>query len=146
MAKVDRIAIYAGAPVTAALAAVDGAGSSNRLNTVAERYMVMVADELERLELTHAEWCAVMEANNGVQVWTGDQAHAGMVWMNVADSEGLGEKWGIDQGGLVRRLRALPRSTLIAIVEACDRFWSRPELPNDAALAAAGIRKTAVGD
>lgn len=139
----ERITMYAGAPVTAALAAVDGNGASNRLNTVAERYMLMVADELSRLDLTHQEWCAVMEANNGVQVWTGDQAHAGMVWANIADTPGLAEKWGIDQGGLVRRLRALPRSTLVAIVEACDRFWSRPDLPNDAALAAAGIRRTA---
>lgn len=29
------------------------------------------------------------------------------------------------------------------IVEACDRFWSRSDLPTDAALAAAGIRRTA---
>lgn len=138
-----RIKVYVAPPMEAALAAVDHGGQeSSRLNTVAERYMAMVADELARLELTHQEWCTVMDANNGVQA-IGDDTHASMVWANIADTPGLGEKWGIAQSDLVRRLRALPRSTLIAIVEACDRFWSRSDLPTDAALAAAGIRRTA---
>lgn len=146
MAKADRIAVYAGPPISAALAAVDGNGASNRLNSVAERYMSMVADELSRIEFTHEEWCAIMDANNGVQVFIGDPVGSSMVWMNVHDAPELGEKWNVDQAALVQRLRALPRSTLTAIVEARDRFWSKPDLPNDAALAAAGVRKTAGTD
>jgi hypothetical protein len=138
-----RITIYTAPPLEAALNAL-GAGyresRSGRIATIAERYMAMVADELDRLDLTRAEWLAILDANNGVAIYVGDSLPASMIWANVADTRGLGAKWGVDQDALVKRLRALPRSTLIAIVEACDRFWSRSTEPTEQALAAAGIK------
>jgi predicted GTPase len=48
--------------------------------------------------------------------------------LNVHDTPGLGEKWSVDQNALVAKLQRLPKSTLIAIQEATDRFWSQAEL------------------
>ncbi len=132
-----RISVYVGPPLQAALDAVAGDDApSSRINTVCERYLALVADELRRVSLTRAEWAAIMDANNGVTLYP---VPAAMMWANVHDSPRLGEKWGIDQAALVRRLQALPPGALIAIQEACDRFWSRADLPTDAALHAAGI-------
>jgi hypothetical protein len=137
----NRFSIYAGTPMVAALAALgqEGINRSGRLNTVCERYMAMVTDALARLDLSRGEWCAVMDANNGVQEWTGDPWHGTMLWANVADTPGLGEKWGVDQEVLVARLRALGKTDLIAVQEVCDRFWSHADLPTDDALAQAGV-------
>lgn len=66
---------------------------------------------------------------------------AAMIWANVEDSGAdLGEKWEIDETRLAQRLRGMPRSTLMAIGEAVDRFWERHRMPTDEALAAAGVK------
>ncbi len=145
MSAERRIQVYEGPPMTAAFEALGEAWRdqrSGRLNTVCERYMAMVDDELARLDLTRQEWLAILEANNGVEPWTG---HSGgvaavLVWANLHDHRGDGSHWGVDKDALVRKLQALPRSTLTAIVEACDRFWSRDGVAVDAALEQAGIR------
>jgi hypothetical protein len=139
-----RLSIYSGPPIEAALSAIGEdytENKSGRLNTVCERYMAMVADEFGRLELSRAEWCAVLDANNGVSVSYGEPAGitATGIWANVHDSPGLGEKWKIDQTSLVQKLQRMDRSTLLAVQEACDRFWSRSEMPTEKALKAAGI-------
>jgi hypothetical protein len=137
----DKFSVYAGAPMAAALDALGSHYAENRsgrLNTVCERYLAMVADELARLDFSRAEWCAILDANNGVDLGLGiGTGGAIMIWANVHDSHGLGEKWSVDQAALVRRLQALPRSSLYAICEVADRFWSRAETPTDTALAAA---------
>jgi hypothetical protein len=138
----NKFSIYAGAPLIAALDAIGERYEENRsgrINTVAERYMAMVADLIGRLNLSHAEWCAILDANNGVQVYIGAIEFPSMIWANVHDTPGLGEKWAIDQADLVQRLQALPRSSLIAVQEVADRFWSRAEKPTRQALKEAGI-------
>lgn len=139
-----RIQIYAGAPVAAVLAAVGDAGTTtSRLNTVCERYLAMVRDQLARIELTREQWHAILDANNGVAMYLGVQNIGWpprLIWANVDYSPGLGERWGIDQAALVRRLQALPPSALIAIQEVCDRVWARPQRPVDEVLADAGVR------
>lgn len=137
-----RLSIYSGAPLEAALACLGeiyAENKSGRINTVCERYLAMVSDELGRLVLTKNEWCAVMDANNGVEQFTGMGSMPVMLWANVHDSPELGEKWDVDQAALVSKLQHLPKSTLIAVQEVCDRFWSRTEKPTDEALAAAGV-------
>ncbi len=140
----ERISVYAGPPIEAALACIADTeqNRSGRLNTICERYLAMVADELGRLDLSRGEWCAIMDANNGVAVYYGEPAGitATGLWANVHDSPELGEKWKIDQAALVKKLQLLPRSSLLAIKEACDRFWSLTEKPTDKALIASGIK------
>jgi hypothetical protein len=142
----ERISIYAGPPILAALnASGDTDNRSGRLNTVCERYMVMVADELARIALTKNEWMAILDANNGIEPGAvpGHASMTAMVWANVHDSRELSDKWEIDQPALVKKLQAMPRAALIAIMEVCDRFWSRAEEPTDAVLTAAGVTPTA---
>lgn len=139
-----KISIYAGAPIEAALADLAGGYGENRsgrLNTMAQRYRDMVADELARLDLTRAEWCALLDANNamGLHDDAAGPTPPVIIWANIADSRSLDKKWDIDQDALVRKVRVLPRSTLVAIVEACARYWSRDRMDPDAALAESGI-------
>ncbi len=137
-----KISLYIGEPVEAVLAATGRDGEENRsgrLNMACERYMAMVADEIGRLDLTRAEWCAILEANSGVDL-IGGAGQGTMIWANLADSPALAEKWTVDVAALVARLRALPRSTLLALREACDRFWARPEMDTDEALRLIGAR------
>lgn len=140
----NKFSIYASEPLLAALSALgdrDDGNRSARINVVCERYLAIVADELKRLKFSKGEWCAIMDANNGAQVYLGGAAlFPSMIWANVHDSPELEDKWKIDQAALVRRLQALPPSSLIAIQEACDRFWSRTDKPTDEALAAAGVK------
>lgn len=138
-----RLSIYVGPPVDDALNVLGEAYRDNvsgRLNTVCERYLAMVSDELARLDLTEAEWCAIMEANNDVDMGVTDRSTgAVLLWATVHDCRGLGERWGVDQLALVKKLQQLPRSTLLAIREVADRFWSNwPDPSYD--LRRAGVR------
>jgi hypothetical protein len=82
-----------------------------------------------------------MDANNGVEQHLGGAAMMpSMLWDNVHDSDGLGEKWGIDETRLVKKMQQMSRSTLIAIQEVCDRFWSHTDEPTEQALTTAGVR------
>lgn len=140
-----RISIYVGQPIADVIAAIGAEyveNRSGRLNTVCERYLAMVADELARIELTRAEWCAVMAANNDVSLYVGHPDVPSMIWANVHDNRGLDKKWNIDQAALVGKLQRLSHASLIAIREACDRFWSHSETPTDAALDAIGVTST----
>jgi hypothetical protein len=47
-----------------------------------------------------------------------------MAWANVQDSEGLGEKWGIDRKELVAKLQSLAPHHGEAILCAVRWFWS----------------------
>lgn len=137
-----KISIHAGQPIEAALNALGLGGHANksgRLNTVCERYLAMVADELGRLDISYNEWCAIMDANNGVQPFVGHPEIHLMLSANIADTPSLGAKWDIDQPALVRKLQALPKSSLVAIQEACDRRWSRSDLDTELAMCEAGI-------
>src|ERR1700719_1743670 len=145
MAKHTRHNIYSAPSLAAALACLGSLyekNSSGRVNAVCERYLAMVEDELARVGLSRAEWYAIIDANED------DGAYLPMkpntIWSNVRDAPGLGAKWRVDQEALSYHLQGLPRSTLIAILEACDRFLARSTKPTDEALAAAGIRLPAL--
>lgn len=135
-----RMSVYSGPPMQAALDAVDQENKSGRLNTICERYMLLISDQLRRIDMSRAEWCAILDANNGVQIYTGaGDISATMLWANVHDTPGLGEKWGIDHTALVKKMQQYPQSALLAILEVCDRFWSRSQMDTDAALKASGV-------
>jgi hypothetical protein len=142
-----KFSIHAGPPMRAALDAVGGerAGSrSGRLNTICERYLAMVADELAWLDpFTAAEWRAICDANNSVMPYADAVGtRSNRIGANVHDKPGLSDKWDIDQVALAQKLQRLPRTTLIAIEEALDRFWSHTDMDTDEAFRVAGIVRT----
>lgn len=137
-----RITIHAGRPLIEAIAATgdddpETGNRAGRVNNIAERYMDIVHFAMP--EFTRAEWCAIMDANNGVQI-TGDLMSLLTAWVNVADSPELVEKWEVDHTRLAQRMQALPRAARIAIGEAIERFWRHHELPTDEALEKAGVK------
>lgn len=111
---------------------------SSRIAACLARYAKMSASLMP--VFTRDQWCAIFEANNGTDVFGGDGISGTMIWANVADSPGLGEKWSIDQDQLVAEMRALSEAELLAVNEACVRFWQISSKPTDKAIKASGAR------
>jgi hypothetical protein len=104
----------------------DDVNCSGRITGICDRYLRMVADQLNNLNLTDREWCAICDANNGGNIH--DDIMPGlptMIWANIADTPGLGEKWGVDQHELICKIRDAGTSGQCAIMEVVDRFWWR---------------------
>jgi len=109
------------------------------LGAVASRDLERYYVALERALPTFSkhEAMAILDANNG-SLW--EPWSVSLLWANVADTEALGEKWGIDQSDLVARLRALSHIEALAVADACERFWDHPGLNDgDVALKASGL-------
>lgn len=130
----ERLSIYAGEPLALVLGGHDE-NRSGRVNQVCARYLAIVADSQPRW--SQAQWSAVCDALNGC--WLGDDLSLRYLWAEVADTQGLGDKWGIDQDALVRELREMPMAGKVAVVELVERFWAHCDRDTSAALAAAGV-------
>lgn len=115
-------------------------GLSGRIAAVVDRYARICHDHLP--ELTRSQWCAICDANNGLDDM-GDSSHGSwwFMWANVADSQGLGDKWKIDQDELIATMRAWSTAQTIAAYEAVRTFWVHHEKETDEALALAGMIK-----
>jgi hypothetical protein len=77
--------------------------------------------------LTLSEWCAVMDALNGI--WLHDTSPLTSIWAEVYDADrlnGLGQKWGVDAKALAQRIREYDYATLVALVDAVERWWAIP--------------------
>lgn len=94
---------------------------SGRINSIVERYGEVVARECPTFAL--GEWCAICDANNGSILDDMPQTTAFM-WANVADSDGIGEKWEINVNKLVVKMRNLTYAETICVAEVVQRFWS----------------------
>lgn len=95
---------------------------SGRINTICLRYDRVVREHAPLLSL--AEWCVICDANNG----TLDS----YIWANVADSRGLADKWEVDVGSLIERMRKFTYAETVAVAEIIERFWSDCEQPDNA--------------
>lgn len=117
----------------------EDASFSGALNAIAGRY----ADIIERSmpTFTESQWCAICDANNGT--WLIDPFSPTMIWANVADSDGIGEKWEIDALETVTALRELTYCQACAVADVIERFWKSPRLntaSNRELLAEAGAK------
>lgn len=92
-----------------------------RLHAIGRRYETMVDDLVPSFSLS--EWAAILDANNGTDIGGADFVSTTLVWANVADSVGIGERHGCDSDSLVRRMQSLSAGELMAISEVCVRFW-----------------------
>lgn len=129
----NRTTIYLGEPLKRLLEAAGSENRSGRINTMAECYEEIIADELQHGvgRLSTGEWCAIVDANNpGWGVFAGNgQVDAQLAWANVADmDEDLGKKWAIDRDALVAKMRAMRPAARIAVYEVVSRFWGHPDL------------------
>lgn len=120
-----------------------GPSLSGRLATIAERYMEII-ERARPKDLTKAEWCVILDANNGTFEGLGSARLGSMMWANVHDAidDGIGPKWGLTDAqvrDLARRMQAYPHATQVAIVEAVEQFWLRSNLETDEAMDEAGI-------
>lgn len=111
-----------------ALAARDYKHESHR-NEIAKRdltrYYLLLERSLATVKLTEAEASALCDANNlsGLE----ESLPTSMLWANVLDAHGLGEKWGIEADLLVSKLRSLSPLQSAAVMDAIERFWVHAE-------------------
>ena len=133
----EKFSIYAGMPLAAALAGYDESRSA-RVNQVCADYIECIQHAMP--ELPRAEWCAIFDALNGLWIEPGEASTRRLLWAEIADCEGLGEKWGIDQTALYTRVRAMTVPELIAVCEATRAFWLHCQQPTDQALQLSGAR------
>jgi len=89
-----------------------------------ERYYQLLAAERKTLDFTEAELSAILDACNGVfwEPWSID-----LIWAQVAEAEGLTDKWEIDRELLIGRLRRLTPGQKFALVDAIERYWGGVE-------------------
>lgn len=99
------------------------AAHGNGRGGVASRDLARYYELLRRSlpTFTREEAGAICDACNGT-LW--EPWSMSLLWADVADCEGLGEKWGIDQAALVARLRGLTYPELVATADAVERFWT----------------------
>ena len=118
-------------------------GLSSRIQAIIRRYDMIVTQS--RPLMTRNEWCAICDANNGVDdLLMGEHPDSArqMIWANVADAaqqNDLANKWDIDAEALVHRLRHLNVAEAFAVYEAVRAFWQHADKDTDAALQAAGM-------
>lgn len=98
-------------------------GTLNRFAALVEQ----AAREVDAV-LSREEWNALADANNGCydlfDFGEPQTSPLTILWANVQDSEGLGEKWGIDRRSLVAHLKRLTPLHGEAILAAVRWFWS----------------------
>ena len=131
----DRTSLYIGEALRRLLdGRPEGKGmwsKSGLINTVASRYQEICRRHCPTLTL--AEWCAIMDALNGVWLQSTDRdaAFLASVWAEVYDADrlnGLGGKWQCDAKALAERIRDYDYATVVALVDAVERWWA---LDND---------------
>lgn len=101
----------------------EGDSLSGRINSILIRYDQIRVEDCP--ELTVNEWCAICDANNSswLQAESAENDPARYAWMNVADSDELDEKWGVDRLDLARRMKTMTISQQCAVIEVIGRFW-----------------------
>lgn len=118
-----RVTIYAGPPIEELLDGFDG-NRSGRLNSVAERYLLIVAAEIGRMDFSAAEWSAIFDVLNGCQIEAAGSPDWRLSWAAVADSPEVNAKWGVSHTSISARLQQLTDAGRAAVWEAAARFWA----------------------
>lgn len=106
-----------------------------------ERYYQVVRDELVRAPLTRNEVLLIMDALNGVII-----EHAGgyrgaliadvvdHIRLNAADA-----KWVVSAAVLEAKLREMRPGTMMALIDASERFWARASEDAEVVLRELGL-------
>lgn len=92
-----------------------------------ERYYTLLQRVIKRVRLSVEEACLIVDALNGILI---DANTVQLLWANVADAislDRLDQKWGIDGQFLIEKLRGLNELQAMALVDAAERFWEKPE-------------------
>lgn len=113
---------------------------AGRINSIIQRYGAITREAMP--EFSEHEWCAICDANNGAILDDMPQTVA-YIWANVHDTPGLGDKWGIDQDALVKKLHKLTIAEKCAVAEVITAFWRSNDLnsaSNEELLREAGAR------
>jgi hypothetical protein len=143
-----KVSIYLGERAETALAGSDN--RSGRLEEVCNRYLAIVAEELERLDLSETEWSAALNGFESVLQTAGinisrlrsDPVTWRIPWMLALPNRGIADKWGVDVQALTEKMERFSLAQRAAFAEACDRYVRHRNegLAPDQATERAGVR------
>lgn len=106
---------------------------SHIINRDLERLYELYRRAIRETPLTEKESCLIVDALNGSLF---DANSAVMLHANIEDAcrlDGLGEKWGVDCGGLVDKLRGMSTFHCLALIDAAECWWNLPTDERDEA-------------
>jgi hypothetical protein len=117
------------------------AGSANEVaRRDLGRYYVLLERELRTVELGEAEASLITDALNGTMMDAGSWT---LLWAEIDDAcllDRLHEKWDVDGGRLVAKIRAMTPGQTLALVDAVERFWQPGQVEDTGAqLRAVGL-------
>jgi hypothetical protein len=92
-----------------------------------ERFLWLVDYEREHLRLSPDEAALICEALQEVEQEPSLRWSVANVVANAIRERHLDEKWHIDAWELVNRLRGMNMGQVVALIDAVDRFWQRPD-------------------
>lgn len=117
--------IYISTAAEAVIGTVDDS-LSGRINSIIIRYGAITDRDCPSLAV--GEWMLICDMLNGT-VLSADSRDADPVrflWADISEAgkiDGLAEKWSVDSEALSGRVRAMPYSQQVAIIEIANRFW-----------------------
>ena len=113
-----KMSLYVREETKQILGDVPRRGISLRLADVVFRYSQMVTELMPGF--TEPEWRVIMESNKKNRY----KDPAETIWINVAQTgREIAPLYNVDAESLIVRLRGLDRVELMAMQEACVRFW-----------------------
>lgn len=127
MSPGHKKSIWAGEPIDRLLSTRKGDNKSGAINAAVDRYLEVCKRHTPKLSV--GEWCAIFDALNGT--WMLDAWSPTYIFAEVHDTEGLGDKWGIDQAELVAKLQGMSYAESVAIADATERFWASDLQPGE---------------
>lgn len=120
MSAENKHSVYFGKELNELLSARGGQlNRSATINLVAARYMEVVRHSMPRFRV--AEWGLIFDAIGGP--YTRSVSSMPSIVAGGIKLDGLATKWHIDGDGLTRTLSGLEPASMLAIVDASDRFW-----------------------
>lgn len=115
----EKFSLYFGEPLALVTLGYEDQRSA-RVNQVAADWLQLITSATPRLP--QADWLAVIDALKGAPLMA-DPTTLRYAWAEVAESPGLGAKWGIDQPALAGKIKGLDSAGLIALREVVTRYW-----------------------
>ena len=118
----NRATIFISPPLMAVIG--DVPKLSSRLAVIADRYTEILRRARIDTRFSEAEFNAIYDCCNGTW-FEPAQLIVNAVLANFDDSliDGLAEKWEIDAGEVIAKLRALTYADQVALVEKIEQFW-----------------------
>jgi len=128
---IEKLSITMQDSVLAAVDARGDRGEANRSGVISRdlnRYYTALTYSRAKLRdlLSESELSLILDVTN--RTWFSEPFTIQALWAEVSDGislEGMDKKWKVDGKSLVEKVKNLDFITLLALADACERWWNR---------------------